>query len=438
ILRDIKPANVMLRADGAVKLLDFGLAAQIHTSLSRVSRVRYGTSGTGPYMAPEQWRGQQQDAATDQYSLAVLAYELLAGRLPFESVDPAVLREAVLNEPPPPIPGLDGRTWKALCKALAKERAARYASCGEFVAALSGLAGKRGARRRSDFGYWVLGIGAAAVLAFAALSFTADWRGPQTRRVTLKEQTEPNAGDTQTVDLGGGVKLEMDWCPPGTFMMGSPSGEAGRWYDDTQHRVTLTKGFWMGKYEVTQAQWEAVMGSNPSYFKNAGRSAPVEQVSWDDCQEFVRKLNVRVPGGGFRLPTEAEWEYACRAVTSTVFQYDNDLDASMANFNGNYRYGNGRKGEYRLKTLPVGSFRPNVWGLYDMHGNVWEWCQDWHGEYPSGSVTDPAGPGSGSNRVYRGGGWYCFARGCRSACRSRGDPGDRVIYLGLRLARSPQ
>lgn len=255
---------------------------------------------------------------------------------------------------------------------------------------------------------------------------------------TPEAQKRPQPGDIQTVDLGGGVKLELVWCPPGTFMMGSPSGEDGRWDDETRHEVTLTKGFWMGKYEVTQAQWEAVMGSNPSFFKNAGRTVPVECVSWDDCQEFVRRLNARIPGGRFRLPTEAEWEYACRAGTTTAFHYGNVLDASMANFVGNYPYGNGRKGEYRVKPMPVGSFRPNDWGLYDMHGNVQEWCADWYGEYPSGSVTDPLGSGSGSSRILRGGSWDINARHCRSANRNRSTPGFRFSNLGLRLARDPQ
>jgi hypothetical protein len=143
------------------------------------------------------------------------------------------------------------------------------------------------------------------------LSLVADWRGARTERVVLEEQKEPPPGEEMTVDLGGGVKLTLCWCPSGSFLMGSPSDEVSRDSDETQHRVTLTKGFWMGKYEVTQGQWERVMGSTPSYFK--GRDLPLETVSWDDCQEFVRKVNARVPGGGFRLPTEAEWEYACMA-----------------------------------------------------------------------------------------------------------------------------
>jgi formylglycine-generating enzyme required for sulfatase activity len=180
------------------------------------------------------------------------------------------------------------------------------------------------------------------------------------------------------------------------------------------------------------------MGSNRSYFQNAGQDAPVEQVSWEDCQAFLRKLCQMegVPEGTYRLLTEAEWEYACRAGTQTAFCYGNDLDASMANFDGNYPYGRAAKGQYRKTTVSVGSFRPNAWGLYDMHGNVYEWCQDWYGGYASGAVTDPLGPASGDNRVHRGGGWPVDANYSQSAARYGSLPGVRFEFLGLRLART--
>jgi len=256
----------------------------------------------------------------------------------------------------------------------------------------------------------------------------------------------PQAGATKTVDLGGGVKLELVWCPPGTFTMGSSMAErraavvAGylmKWYNhETQHKVTWTKGFWLGKYEVTQRQWQSVMGKNPSYLKKAGLDAPVERVSWNDCQKFLKKLPPPA-GYEFRLPTEAEWEYACRAGTATVFHYGNDLDSSQANFDGRQPFGNGREGEYRRTTVKVGSFRPNAWGLHDLHGNVYEWCQDRYGDYPSGAVTDPAGKGGGSYRVLRGGCWINFARRCRSADRSGADPSVSGPILGLRVALAP-
>jgi formylglycine-generating enzyme required for sulfatase activity len=202
--------------------------------------------------------------------------------------------------------------------------------------------------------------------------------------------------------------------------------------------VTLTRAFYCGKFEVTQRQWEAVMGSNPSYFQNAGPDAPVETVSWDGCQVFLKKLCEMegVPEGTYRLLTEAEWEYACRAGTQTPFCYGTDLDSSMANFNGKYPYGAGAEGVYRGMTTPVGSFQPNAWGLYDMHGNVWEWCQDWWGPYPSKPVTDPLGPASGVSRVLRGGSWRSDARNCRCANRSGFRRDDRYDGLGLRLART--
>lgn len=249
---------------------------------------------------------------------------------------------------------------------------------------------------------------------------------------------EPQPGEEQVVDLGGGVKLEMVWVPKGSFMMGSPSSEDNRDDDERQHRVTLSEGFWMGKYEVTQEQWAEVMGKNPSHF--SGSRNPVEKVSWEDCQAFIQKLNAYTGGraasraGAFSLPTEAQWEYACRAGTTTPFHYGGRLDSSMANFDGNYPYGRARKGQYREQTVRVGSFKPNAWGLYDMHGNVWEWCQDWYDkDYPSGSVTDPSGASSGSGRVLRGGSWHFDAWNCRSAHRYRGTPTRRSDSFGFRL-----
>ena len=232
-------------------------------------------------------------------------------------------------------------------------------------------------------------------------------------------------GEECRVDLGGGVDLELVWIPPGEFMMGSPSDEWGRdSVEHPQHTVRITRGFWLGKYEVTQAQWQSVIGSNPSHFKGDG-SLPVEQVSWDDCQEFLRKPNARVKGGRFRLPTEAEWEYACRAGTSTRFGFG-DSDGDL----GDYAWYGDNSGS---KTHRVGEKKPNAWGLHDMHGNVCEWCEDWYGDYPSGTVTDPTGPSSGSYRVNRGGSWINYPRYCRSARRNRLTPEDRDGTLGFRV-----
>jgi formylglycine-generating enzyme required for sulfatase activity len=227
--------------------------------------------------------------------------------------------------------------------------------------------------------------------------------------------------------------IEMVFVKGGTFTMGCTSEQSNCFDNEkTIHQVTLSD-FQIGKYEVTQKQWQFIMGSNPCIFK--GDNLPVENVSWNDLQEFIQKLNQKT-GKTYRLPTEAEWEYACRAGTSTPFYTGNNLTTSQANYDGNYPYNNNPKGEYRAKTIPVGSFAPNAWGLYDMHGNVWEWCNDWYGNYSSGSQSNPQGASSGSSRVLRGGSWDFIARRCRSASRNDYAPGIRSGNIGFRLALS--
>ena len=266
-------------------------------------------------------------------------------------------------------------------------------------------------------GYWWLSSGDKAVSA-PPVSATPT-------RLPMGKQTGPSAklprqaGEVKTLTLPGGAEMRFRWCPAGTFTMGSPESEDGRDGDETQHQVTLTRGFWLGETPVTQKQWKSVMGDNPSVFK--GANLPVEEVSWNDCQEFIQKVNAALNCGA-RLPTEAEWEYACRAGTSGAYGGTGELDEL-----GWYDKNSGDK------THPVGQKKPNAWGLYDMHGNVWEWCSDWYGDYPSGSVTDPTGPSSGSSRVLRGGSWGCNARDCRSASRGRDYPGFRDYYGGFRL-----
>jgi formylglycine-generating enzyme required for sulfatase activity len=245
--------------------------------------------------------------------------------------------------------------------------------------------------------------------------------------------------------LGNGISLRMKRIPAGSFMMGSPAEgleadivrrikefwQQNSWgeYDETQHQVTITKPFYMGVHEVTQAQWQAVMGNNPSYFK--GDDNPVEMVSWDDAVEFCRKLSSK-SGRKVRLPTEAEWEYACRARTTTAFNTGETISTDQENYNGDYTYGNGRKGVYRGKTTPVGSFGANAWGLYDMHGNVFEWCSDWYGDYDLENIKDPQGVSSGTNRVVRGGSWNYIPWFCRSANRNSIVPGGRGS-IGFRV-----
>jgi formylglycine-generating enzyme required for sulfatase activity len=197
--------------------------------------------------------------------------------------------------------------------------------------------------------------------------------------------------------------------------------------------VTLTTGFFLGVHPVTQAQWHAVTGRNPSEFK--GGDLPVERLSWDDCQRFVAELTRRT-GVRFRLPTEAEWECACRAGTTTAFFFGETASVDRANYDGSYACGSGGvKGVFRETTTPAGNFPPNAWGLYDMHGNVREWCEDWSNIYPSGEVRDPQGGDHGHARVVRGGSWYDEPRHCRSACRSAYVPGYGDDCFGCRVLR---
>ena len=220
---------------------------------------------------------------------------------------------------------------------------------------------------------------------------------------------------------------------PGTFAMGSPEYETGRSDDEIMHEVTLTKGFYMMKTTVTQGQWKAVAGDNPSSFPGGGDNWPVENVSWNECQEFIRMLNAG-KDGVYRLPTEAEWEYACRAGSSThvcngeISELYSDHDPTLDEV-GWYCGNSGRK------TRPVAQKSPNAWGLHDMHGNVSEWCQDWYGEYGSDSQTDPCGPESASGKVVRGGSWLSNAKNCRSASRFSWLPDSGIEFIGFRLVK---
>ena len=256
------------------------------------------------------------------------------------------------------------------------------------------------------------------------------------------------------------VTTNMVWIPPGTFVMGSPTSEAERedgGDDETQHTVTLTQGFYMGKYAVTQGEYLALMGSNPSYFTTEDDNGnpippdlnrPVEAVSWFDATNYCGQLRQqeqaagRLPAGWvYRLPTESEREYACRAGTTTAFSFGSAIHGGMENFWDYYEY-DASIGDIYVsnpavswlpRTTTVGSYQPNAWGFYDMHGNVLEWCRDWYGSYPAGSVTDPQGPTSGSSRVFRGGCWRGIGGYCRSAYRDGSFPSSGFSTLGFRV-----
>ena len=465
--RDIKPANIMVEtvsvsttektentetgATGSVhsvpsvvpklrvRILDFGLAAEIRSSMSRISTETGDTSGTRPYMAPEQWLGRKQDGRTDQYALACVAYELLSGAPPFsgafETGDSVVMERAVTARTPEEIEDVPAHVNAALQKALAKNQKDRFASCTEFSERCSGGASFSSVPKqiephaesqsaqskgrwmnspnephRHRVWPWLLAV--AAVVAFGVGN--------------MKMGSSHQAGERKVVPVGS-QEVALRWCPPGTFWMGSPTSEEGRDNNETQHRVTLTKGFWMGETEVTKGLWKEVMGFDPSSDK--GEDYPVEGLSWNNCQEFLEKLNARYSQSNLRwaLPTEAQWEYACRAGTIGAYGGTGRLD-DMGWYNGNSGSG----------VHPVKQKQPNAWGLYDMHGNVKEWCQDWLGTYPVGDVTNPVGSTSGDFRVYRGGS-LGSSKYCRSAERDGYYPNDRSsnAYKGFRVALVP-
>ena len=314
-------------------------------------------------------------------------------------------------------------------------------------------------RRFYNHGLTALGlktsIQTVLTLIFCALLFLVI---PTPRTIDITDITDtktPKHGDKLT------NKLDMTfvYIKPGTFKMGSPESEPERLIDETLHNVELTKGFYMQTTEVTVGQWrqfvketgykteaetgdgcytwkgsswEKVKGAywDKPGFKQTG-SNPVTCVSWNDVQKFIAWLNKKGEGS-YSLPTEAQWEYAARAGTTTPFAFGNCLSTDDANYDGNYPLKGCKKGEYRQKTISVGSLKANEWGLYDMHGNVWEWCQDWYGDYPTG-VVDPTGPSTGAHRVLRGGSWADYARRCRSAYRVRDASDNRFDYAGFRL-----
>jgi formylglycine-generating enzyme required for sulfatase activity len=272
------------------------------------------------------------------------------------------------------------------------------------------------------------------IMAIAGITYFGINENAKAERVRIEAQAKAEAayakssgnraGEKKVIEIAPGVTITFCWCPAGEFTMGIPKSEADRSSDENQVEVTLSRGFWMAKTEVTQAQWEAVMGNNPSRFKGANR--PVERVSWTDAQEFLTKLNVIVgnsDGGQMVLPTEAQWEYACRAGEAGMYS-GGTLDEVAW-----YEKNSGSE------THPVGTKKPNAWGLYDMHGNVWEWCADWYAWELKGGV-DPWGANSGSLRVGRGGSWDYDADYCRVANRGGNGPSGSNGDFGFRVARS--
>ncbi len=248
---------------------------------------------------------------------------------------------------------------------------------------------------------------------------------------TQADTPSPSQGDTYVNSVG----MRFVFVPAGTFTMGSPPGETGRSDNERPHMVRITSGFFLQETEVTQQQWETVMGTTPAFSQNCGDDCPVERISWQDALLFVKALNLREETDSYRLPTEAQWEYACRAGTDTAFSaghmdgatdFENPALDAIA-----WHFANARKGAH-----PVAQKQANPWGLYDMHGNVWEWCADWDGPYPFSEAVDPAGPDRGKLKIRRGGSWSHAPRFCRSAYRSSLNPEKRDPQGGFRVLKT--
>ena len=587
--RDVKPENIMVETltdnaqcmvpDGAippggpdhptvgfsdhstkirVRILDFGLAAEIRSSMARISTERFDTSGTRPYMAPEQWLGRKQDGRTDEYALACLLYELLSGDPPFTSVfetgDPEIMMVAVERRAPDPVPGLPAAANAALLRALAKNPDARFPSCAAFVEALASALGLGTKFQVKTIGKAVSGIGsifsrlrsAVCSKCRAVGHFVSSWRprllrpfrpgsalartvvssrawisGLKVRAKTVFSRDAVCAKmrrflkrrgrilvlggavaavavaacgvashfrDRRVVLLPQGRSMVFRRCPAGSFIMGSDQHDLPEQYrqnDEQPHRVVLTKPFYIGETEVTQGQWKSFWDNIPKkwlgFFDSrtdplgvrlpfdADDSCPIYNVTWKDANDFCDWLTERerkagrIPEGyEYRLPTEAEWEYACRAGRKTSLPNGRDIrilgenDApaldgiawyggnSSVGFSGNgvdtsnwpsKQYYGGFAGPRKVRQK-----KPNDWGVYDMLGNVWEWCYDRYGNNTASRVDDPvclSQPGFGDLRVLRGGAWDSMAFECRASFR-QGDYSTAQIHnLEFTIGRLP-
>lgn len=456
IHRDIKPENIMLRPDGYVKILDFGLAkltektqeimpSQFEIGESRLAKTTPGTiMGTVAYMSPEQAEGLAVDERTDIWSLGVIIYEMATGNLPFEGATPSHFIVAILEKEPAPLNLQSPEFERIIRKALQKNRAGRYQTAGDFQTDINQL--KKTVELSNELkSFSTINLSKRAkipttklkqitvisvmVMLLLSLFGMVLWLKNNNKFLSNSSTNDSTNDSTNKIATNSNnqkpfknsIGMEFVLIPAGTFTMGSPTDEKGSSDEERpQHRVTISKDFYLGKFEVTQAQWKAIMGNNPSFHRECGEDCPVERVSWNDVQEFIKKLREKNEGS-YRLPTEAEWEYACRAGTSNPYNGENLDEIAWYIKNPGDR------------TYPVGQKKPNSFNLFDMHGNVWEWTADWFGNYPNIPVNDPRGVSSGVYKVYRGGSWGSSATDSRSAFRGYSIPTERESYVGFRL-----
>ena len=434
---DVKPDNVMLKEDPETGetipvLIDFGLSKHYDKNGKPTSTVRVSGFSDG-YAPVEQYTGIYFfTPQADVYALAATLYYALVGKDPVIASEQT--EEKILKNLPK---GISDSVKKTILSSMKMQKEERCPSVSIMLADLSASSVENAQNEQNEnltkksnetqvikkthkkhsmrIAWPVAGIiGLVAVVWMAIMVF---------RDISDKTQS---FNEELAIPVNSNVYVELVKVEAGSFNMGATS-EMENPYEDEKpiHRVTLTNNYYIGKYEVTQALWQAVMGSNPSCFK--GDDLPVERVSWNDCQDFISKLNA-MTGKRFRLPTEAEWEYAARGgKKSRGYQY------SGSNTLGDVAWYGDNSGS---KTHAVGTKQPNELGIYDMAANVEEWCQDRYGSYSSSPQTNPTGAASGSNRVIRGGDWFFLAWDCRTSCRGFRAPGDRFNYLGLRLVLS--
>jgi formylglycine-generating enzyme required for sulfatase activity len=499
--RDVKPANLMVTAkEQAVKVLDFGLVQVPKGEAAKGAQTQlHSFMGTPEYVSPEQGTdARNADIRSDVYSLGCTLYFLLTGRPPFRGSTMDLVLAHVRDEPTPLAelrPEVTAGLAAVVARMMAKKPAERYQTPGEAAEALRPFAlpsspvrrpRRPASHQRIAFVVGVLGILLTTAMAGCLLLIVDRKDGPRPdagkekgrgSRASRPRGDPPPPKDPQEgrqtawgKEVENSIGMRLVRIPLGKFQMGSPALEEGRHQGEEQHEVELTKEFWMGIHEVTQKQFKAVMGYNPSHFSNEGTGRegekypdakpaggrdkvvdtdtadfPVENVSWEETKEFCDKLSAlageRRAGRKYRLPSEAEWEYCCRGGASSyqTFHLGNSLSSSQANFNGKNSYGRAPKGPYLERTCQAGSYPANAFGLFDLHGNVWEWCADWYDEnyYANSPRRDPRGPAEGSSRVFRGGGWHSSGISCRSAYRGGIEPACRYYALGFRVALVP-
>ncbi|EGK88777.1 serine/threonine protein kinase [Microcoleus vaginatus PCC 9802] len=463
IHRDIKPENIIRNNHGSLVLIDFGVAKELSgTVLTRVATV----TGTPGYAPPEQMQGHVFPAS-DLYSLGVTCIRLLTeclleeknGTSVDELFDPMQMQWVWRNQ----AVSISNELGKVLDKMLLFPVGARYQSAAEVLQALNPVSVSPTQKSAPPPQAKPVQPSPVVPTKISAPPQAKPFQPlPPVPPTQISAKSQPKASQLKsfTEDLGNGVNLEMIAIPGGTFTMGAPETEAQSFDNEKpQHRVTI-KPFFMGKFAITQAQWKAVAKLpkiqyelNPDPFRFKGNNRPVEQVSWYNAVEFCARFSKNT-GHNYRLPSEAEWEYACRAGTTTPFYFGQTITTDQVNYNGNYSYHNSLKGKYREQTTDVGSFPANAFGLYDMHGNVYEWCADpWHDSY-HGAPTDGSVWDENSNdhryknyldllvqskndnkaRLLRGGSWYSNPGYCRAAFRHWYQPSTRNNNIGFRVA----